>query len=154
MKIMKSVLFLLLFACSASFVHAEIYKWVDEQGRVHYGDNPNEKEKLSSTNISSYESVTYGEAQNMSVKSTGSSAIKSTKKKKVTMYSTSWCGYCKKAKKYFQAKGIPFVEYDIEKNAKAKRAYDALGGKGVPVITMGKKRMNGFSPAGFERFYQ
>lgn len=23
--------------------HAEIYKWVDEQGRVHYGDKPNER---------------------------------------------------------------------------------------------------------------
>ena len=67
---------------------------------------------------------------------------------------TAWCGYCKKAKKYFQKKGIPFVEYDIEKNARAKRDYDAIGGKGVPVIVMGKKRMNGFSVAGFERFYK
>ncbi|MFT5419606.1 MAG: glutaredoxin-like YruB-family protein [Candidatus Endobugula sp.] len=69
------------------------------------------------------------------------------------MYSTAWCGYCKKARKYFTSKGIAFIEYDIEKNARAKRDYDALGGKGVPVILVGKKRMNGFSPQGFDRLY-
>jgi glutaredoxin-like YruB-family protein len=70
------------------------------------------------------------------------------------MYSTAWCGYCKKARKYFTSKGIAFIEYDIEKNARAKRDYDALGGKGVPVILVGKKRMNGFSPQGFDRIYK
>jgi glutaredoxin-like YruB-family protein len=151
---MKYFLLTLLLACCHSYAVAEVYKWVDEQGRTHYGDNPNDTQRKAAVNISSYESVTYSDATDMSQKPTGSSVVKSAKKKKVTMYSTEWCGYCKKAKKYFQAKGIPFVEYDIEKNARAKRAYDALGGKGVPVITMGKKRMNGFSPEGFERFYR
>ncbi|MFT5117234.1 MAG: hypothetical protein ACI9NY_000763 [Kiritimatiellia bacterium] len=50
--------------------------------------------------------------------------------------------------------GRSCCEYDIEKNARAKRHYDALGGKGVPVILMGKKRMNGFSPQGFDRMYK
>jgi glutaredoxin len=157
---MKSFFFILLFCCCNAYTTADVYKWVDEQGRTHYGDNPNDTQRKAAVNISSYESVTYSEATDM--RSTSSHGNASTKagnktfsnKTKVTMYSTAWCGYCKKAKKYFQAKGIPFVEYDIEKNARAKRDYDALGGKGVPVIVMGKKRMNGFSVAGFERFYQ
>ena len=34
--------FLLLVCCCLLpvFVHAEIYKWVDENGRTHYGDRP------------------------------------------------------------------------------------------------------------------
>jgi glutaredoxin len=157
---MKPLLFILLLACCSSYADAAVYKWVDEQGRTHYGDNPNETQQKTAVNISSYESVTYSEAPDMRpTSSSGKTSAKASsktasKKKKVTMYSTAWCGYCKKAKKYFQAKGIPFVEYDIEKNARAKRDYDALGGKGVPVIVMGKKRMNGFSVAGFERFYK
>jgi glutaredoxin len=156
---MKPLLFILLLSCCNPYTAAEVYKWLDEQGRTHYGDNPNETQRKAAVNISSYESVTYSEATDM--RSTSSNGNASTKagnktsgnKTRVTMYSTVWCGYCKKAKKYFQAKGIPFIEYDIEKNARAKRDYDALGGKGVPVIVMGKKRMNGFSVAGFERFY-
>ncbi|MGS2718436.1 glutaredoxin domain-containing protein [Eionea flava] len=149
--------FLLLITISVS-ISAEVYKWVDEKGQVHYGDNPNEQEKKTAVNISSNESVTYSDAPDMSAKpSKGSPAQPSSKAKasgkKVTMYSTSWCGYCKKARKYFQSKGIPFVEYDIEKNASAKRDYDAIGGRGVPVIVVGKKRMSGFSQKGFDRFY-
>ena len=33
---------------------------------------------------------------------------------KVVMYSTSWCGYCKKAKNYFEANKIAYIEKDIE----------------------------------------
>jgi hypothetical protein len=41
---MKNRLFaVLLFTGGLTSGHAEIYKWVDEQGRVHYGDRPNEQ---------------------------------------------------------------------------------------------------------------
>lgn len=73
---------------------------------------------------------------------------------RVVMYATSWCPYCRKARNYFRDNGIPFTEYDIEKNAQARREYDALGARGVPVILVGKKRMNGFSAAGFEKLYR
>jgi len=51
-------------------------------------------------------------------------------------------------------KGIRFTEYDIEKSSKGKRLYKNLGARGVPVILVGKKRMNGFSEAGFEKIYR
>ena len=37
----------------------------------------------------------------------------------VTMYSTSWCGYCMRLKKLMQREGIEFVEVDIENDAQA-----------------------------------
>ncbi len=139
----SGLLLVLLFACSPLF--ADVYKWTDEQGRVHYGDKPiagAKQEKVDIT-INSYESVT--------IKSFSSSAAQKTEK--VIMYSTAWCGYCKKARRYFESNNIPYVEYDIEKNKRAKYEYDKLGGKGVPVILLGKKRMNGFSQSSFERMY-
>ena len=33
----------------------------------------------------------------------------------VTMYSTQWCGYCKRLKKMMQEVGIDFAEVDIER---------------------------------------
>jgi mycoredoxin len=37
----------------------------------------------------------------------------------VTMYTTSWCGYCVRLKKLMQREGIEFAEVDIEHDAAA-----------------------------------
>jgi glutaredoxin len=74
--------------------------------------------------------------------------------KQVVMYATSWCPYCQQARNYFREQGIPYVEHDIEKDAEAKRAYQAFGGKGIPVIFVGQQRMNGFSVASFNKIYR
>lgn len=69
------------------------------------------------------------------------------------MYSTKWCGVCKKAKAYFQANQIPFREYDIEESQRARKQFEKYNGKGVPLILVGKQKMSGFSTASFERIY-
>jgi glutaredoxin len=74
--------------------------------------------------------------------------------KQVVMYATSWCPYCQQARNYFREQGIPYVEHDIEKDAEAKRAYQAFGGKMIPVIFVGQRQMNGFSVAGFNKIYR
>ena len=72
----------------------------------------------------------------------------------VVMYSTSWCGYCRQARRYFKSKGIKYVERDIERSRLAKRAYDRLGGNGVPLIVVGENQMSGFSVRKFDRLYR
>ncbi len=72
----------------------------------------------------------------------------------VVMYSTSWCGYCRQARRYFKSKGIKYVEHDIERSRLAKRAYDRLGGNGVPLIVVGENKMSGFSVRRFDRLYR
>jgi mycoredoxin len=37
----------------------------------------------------------------------------------VTMYTTTWCGYCVRLKKLMQIEGISFAEVDIETDAAA-----------------------------------
>lgn len=127
-------------------VMADVYKWTDESGNVHYGDKPAEhiKAKPIDITINRYGAINYPET---------SSHTKTTAQPKVVMYSTSWCGYCKKARKHFTSKNIAFTEYDIEKNARAKKEYDALNGRGVPVILVGKQRMNGFTASRFDYLY-
>lgn len=43
---MKTLFFLNMIAYIwlTPFAHAEVYKWTDENGRVHYGDRPSEKQ--------------------------------------------------------------------------------------------------------------
>ena len=126
---------------------AQLYKWVDANGKVHYGDSPPEDARLQNINgeLSSF--------TNVSVEAfTGSTAF--TSDRKVVMFSTEWCGYCRKARRHFRKHNIAFVERDIEKSEKAARAFKELNGKGVPVILIGEKRMNGFSVSTFDRLYK
>lgn len=76
------------------------------------------------------------------------------KKDKVVMYSATWCGICKKAKRYFKTNKIPYVIYDVEKSYTGKRDFKLLKGKSVPIIIVGDQRMNGFNVARFDKFYQ
>ncbi len=140
---MKHIFLLLLLVFVALDGVAEIYKWTDESGKVHFSDKKprNLQSKEIKLRINTYESVSYDK----SIFNTG---------KNVVIYSTDRCGYCKKAKKYFKRKDIPFTEYDIEKDLEANNRYKEMGAGGVPVILVGTKRMNGFSEKGFENIYK
>ncbi|MFN3197037.1 MAG: glutaredoxin family protein [Bradymonadia bacterium] len=69
---------------------------------------------------------------------------------RVIMYSTKWCGYCKKAKRFMERKKIPYIEKDIETDPQAMKELGtkiAASGKkirGVPVFDLGGKLVPGF----------
>jgi len=134
----------LISLITATGVTAEIYKWIDEQGNVHFTDRPpsNQVTEKIEVKINSYSSPKIVDVDRLFDKTN-----------KVIMYTTSWCGYCKKARDYFNSNNIAFDEYDVETTTKGKRDYEKLGGDGVPIILMGNKRMNGFSVEKFQRFY-
>lgn len=130
----------------------ELYKWVDDKGTIHYGDNPPKKAELQKITgeITSFKTV---EIEAFKFDASLVTTTSNSKVKPVIMYSTSWCGYCRKARQHFAGNNIPFREYDIEKSKKAAKEYKKLNGRGVPVILIGKQRMNGFSVNAFNRIY-
>ena len=65
---------------------------------------------------------------------------------RVVLYATDWCGYCKQTRRFLDSKGIPFREFDIEKDAEARKAYEALGGRGIPLIDVNGTLIRGFDP--------
>ena len=77
---------------------AEILKWTDSDGKVHFGDRPPADAVTSvvKVKINTYESPNVEAMQDVL-----------NPKDKVVMYSAEWCGVCKKAKKYFKANNIP-----------------------------------------------
>lgn len=61
------------------------------------------------------------------------------------MYSTSWCVFCKFAKKFFEENKVPFEEVDVENDQKAaEEMIEKSGQMGVPVIDIGGKIVVGF----------
>lgn len=129
-------------------VSAEIYKTIDENGRIVFTDKPtiDAQEVDVNTNINNADGLSdsaYSKAKDIK-------SNVSTKQKAVVMYSTSWCGVCKNARSYMLNNDIKFKEFDIEANAVAHNKYKQLGGKGVPLITVGNNKMSGFSASRLE----
>lgn len=142
--IKPSLLIILIFL--AGTASAQVYKWTDASGKTHFGSTPsrNHDAEEVSINVKSAEHATNTAVDPAEDKTT----------EDVVMYATSWCPYCKKARNYFRDNGIAYTEYDIEKDAHAKQMYDRFGGRGVPVIFVGQKRMDGFSVSNFEQLYK
>ena len=133
-----------LMLCS-HVVYGGIYKWVDDQGKVHFTDDPPDDTRAEEVElrINTYTSV---EIKPL-IERLG-------KKDKVVMYSATWCGMCKKAKTYFRKNNIPYVSYDVEKSRIGKMDYKQLRANSVPIIIVGNKRMNGFNAAQFDSLYE
>jgi len=144
---------------SSFTISAEVYKWLDEAGRTHFSDQPPRDQ--TSQNIELNEIVTYASVNIVSNNTDLEAQVSESKvdkkfnrKKKVVIYSAVWCGVCTKAKKYFRKNKIPFNEYDIDTSKKGKRDFKKLNARGVPVILVGKKRLNGFNVKKFETVYR
>jgi mycoredoxin len=54
----------------------------------------------------------------------------------VTMYTTSWCGYCFRLKKVLKAEGIKFSEVDIEADPAAAEFVASVNGGNQTVPTL------------------
>lgn len=127
---------------------SEIYKWKDGNGRTHFSDRPPENHKAVEVKlkINSYTNTNF-------VSTPFSFSKQLDNNKQVMMYSTAWCPTCRKAKAYFNERGIDFEEYDVETSEKGKRDFKELNGKGVPIILVGEKRLNGFSKSAFNAIH-
>lgn len=153
MRIIKIVLgcvHCLLFAVSG-YVQAEIFHWVDSEGKRHFGDRPPSEYKADRVEV--IENTVKSRVVMKNPDDAGVTNKSADGPKSVIMYSAAWCGICKQAARYFKKNKIPFEEYDIDKSGKGRRDYEKLNGRGVPIILVGKQRMNGFSPDRFQALY-
>jgi len=118
---------------------AGVYSWTDENGKVHFGDQPpiDRESEAITLRINTYSSPSANTGVDLPTAST----------KKVVLYTTQRCGYCRKAKQFLTRKNISYTEYDIETSDKGKRDFKIMNGTGVPIILVGDQRMNGFSEA-------
>ena len=65
---------------------------------------------------------------------------------KVILYSTSWCGYCTKARELLEENHIAYYEYDIENSTEGAEQHKKLGGRGIPVLLVNGTVVKGYSP--------
>jgi len=63
----------------------------------------------------------------------------------VSMFSTSWCPHCERARRFFRANGMSVVDRDVDADAQAAAELKRRsGGKAVPLIDVDGRELRGF----------
>ena len=122
---------------------ADVYKWTDANGRTHVSDRAPAGTGAERMRIRIVEST--GDFNSSDAPQAAP---------RVVMLSTTWCGVCRRARNWFQQNGVAFTEYDVEHNETGKAEFRRLAGRGVPIILVGDKRMDGFSPTRMKSMLQ
>jgi len=154
MRLILYIVVISMLVLPASRAAAEIYKWVDKDGSVHFTDSPppaSAKAEVVTPEPNRLEG--YGKASAEKAGNTQAMTdVRPADLPIVELFVTSWCGYCKKAEAYFQARDIPYVKYDIEKDqAAARRKSSLTQSRGVPFVMIGEVGIPGYSEAAFDK---
>ena len=135
------IFFLTICFLTASLTNAQadsLFRWMDKDGKVHYGDKPAEdaigakQKKFGATPTSGDDELSYG-----------------TRKAKqdfpVTLYSAANCGEaCIQARSFLNKRGIPYSEKSLTTNEDVDAFKKLTGGNNIPALTVGKNILNGF----------
>ena len=128
---MRNITLLVLMLAAAMSAQAELYKWTDKSGGVHYSDQPpvGDVQKVEKKNIGG--NVIEGQ---------GNFALADTARKfPVTLYVHDCGDICIKAKDILTKRGIPFAQKNPETSAIDAAALKKLiGTLEVPTMTIGE----------------
>ena len=130
----------LLLTCMAFTVQgasAELFRWVDDAGRVHYSDTPPtdasrvERKKVS-RNVEPGAEISY-------------EARRAQENFPVTLYVTNSCGGpCEQARGLLSKRGIPFSEKILNTQEEVDSFFKLSGSSGAPTLAVGNTFLSGF----------
>lgn len=74
------------------------------------------------------------------------------RQKKVVIFTTPTCSWCRAAKTYLKQKKIRFKEVDVSRNPSAAKDLERVSGqRGVPVLLIGNRPVVGFDKPKIDR---
>lgn len=134
----------LLMLAVATAAAQELYRWTDDQGRVHITDTPppasakNVQKKSYASTPAEGEQMPYELAQ----------AIKDFP---VTLYTAPICNEpCQDARDALNQRGVPFKEIQVSDAETADELKRVSGGEVVPVLVVGRSVHSGFLQSAYD----
>lgn len=114
---------------------AEIYRWVDENGKVEYRDTP------PPSSAKKVEQRRPGGAM-VETSTLPFSVQQAVRNFPVTLWNASCGAPCDQARAHLARRGVPFTEKDAQADVEAFKKL--TGGIDVPVLYVGSNRVNGY----------
>ncbi len=140
---MKVSLLLLGLFTAGTVLAQSTYRWVDQDGKVHYGDRPPPPKAAREVKERKYAVPEAGSTQSHAMRQAVANFP-------VTLYVTADCTTaCKDGRDYLNRRGIPFDEKTVASNEEIIALRDRLGGGDVmvPVLQVGEKSSRGYLAA-------
>lgn len=132
----------LLAAVSAE---AQLYRWTDPSGRVHFTDTP------PPSNARNVQKKRLPAPAKKAAPSEPFSVQQARKTSPVTLYTGPNCDACAQARKLLNERGVPFKEVSVVDEAGAAQLKKAAGGGGiVPAIVVGASSQMGFDQDSYQ----
>jgi glutaredoxin len=130
----KSACALALLLCAGGAC-AQMFKWTDSKGVVHYSDEPPREdarvERKSFAGGMKGVQLPYALAE-------------AARKSPVVLYTSSACVPCDQGRALLQQRGIPFAEKTVTSNADQQALVEAGGADQLPVLLVGDAKRLGF----------
>ena len=125
---------LLLFPLLAQ---AQLYRWVDDQGKVHYSD------RVPATGAKNVQKQSVSTAPGTSpLPYTLQQAVKNFP---VELYTSEACkDSCAQARELLNKRGVPYNEHTVADEADIAELKKVSGGSSVPVMTVGREVYKGY----------
>lgn len=86
----------------------------------------------------------------MAVNGAADSETDGTASSEVVIYSADGCRYCKQASDFLIKHEVAFIEYNISSSEESFKRFNALKGRGVPLIFIGENRIQGWNQEALE----
>lgn len=143
-RVQKAAALILALGCASLTSAQTAYRWVDQDGKVHYGDRPpvpkdgREVQEKKLTAPAASKEPSYAMRQAMG-------------NFPVILYVSVDCGAaCKESRDYLGKRGIPFTEKLVATKDEIAALQKLLGGEAVaPVLQVGQKTSKGFLESGW-----
>lgn len=117
-----------------------VYRWVDKDGKVHYGDSPPPENKtVQQKNLKA--------GQGINTDNLPFAVRDAMQKNPVTAFLSVSCGQlCDSARSYLAKRGVPYTVKDPETNpADAEALTKLAGGLELPFLQVGDRSIRGFT---------
>lgn len=130
---------LLAFALAAQ---AQLYRWTDESGKVHYSDT---QPPATAKNVEKKSRVRAGGTAQQSY-----ALQQAVENFPVTVYTSKDCGDpCKKGLDYLKKRGVPFTEKAVATQSQIDELAKLAGAPQVPVMVVGISIQKGYAEQGW-----
>ncbi len=121
----------------------QLYRWVDESGRVHFSDTPPPKAR-------DVEAKKYGGGGAASPQ-IPFELERAQKNYPITLYTSPVCKEpCAQARAALNQRGVPFKEVQVWEEESRGELHRVSGSYEVPVLTVGRAVQKGFAQAAFD----
>jgi glutaredoxin len=136
---MKKTALLLALFCAGLAQAQTAYRWVDQDGKVHYGDRPPPPKEAREVQERKYSAPAAGREASYATRQAQENFP-------VTLYVSADCPVCQEGRDYLKKRGIPFGEQLVTSNEEIDALRAKLGGGEVmvPSLQVGAKMSKGF----------